>query len=217
MYRRIVTGIVERGKTRDFLEAMRQSVEHQEERGIRARTTVWGAVTGQTNSVYIASDFSGLDELDKFLDLTSQDQSFAKIRREVRSQMVFDSSEVSIHRLAFHSEGLMSSEDATAPRRYMRILSGDVQPGKHREFVMSVSHALQYQAQHGIDATTSIWSSVTGTTNGVSIIAEFDSLDELEKFDEMAQKDGEFAKLRAASRDAMVFLTSHVSIMRNLL
>lgn len=217
MYRRIVTGIVERGKTAEFLDAMRQSSEHQQKRGIRARTAVWGSVTGQTNGVLIASDFSGLDELDKFLDLTSQDQTFAHIRRAVRSQMVFDSSEVAIHRLSFHSEGLMSSEDATEPRRYMRILSGDVQPGKHREFVMSVSHALQYQAQKGIDATTSVWSTVTGTTNGVSIIAEFDSLGELEKFDEMAQQDGEFARLRAASRESMVFLTSRVSIMRNLM
>ena len=217
MYRRSVTGIVERGKTRDFLAAMQESVRHQEERGIRARTTVWGAVSGQTNGVLIASDFSALDELDKFMELTSQDASFAQIRRAVRSQMVYDASQVSIQRLAYHSEGLISSEDATAPRHFMRTLSGDVQPGRHREFVMSVSQALEYQADRGIDATTSVWSAVTGTTNGVSIIAEFDSLGELEKFDEMAVRDAEFARLRAASRESMVFLTSHVQLLRNLL
>lgn len=217
MYRRLVTGIVERGKTRDFLDAMATSVRHQDERGIRARTAVWGTISGQTNGVLIASDFSTLEVLDKFMELTSQDAVFAEIRREVRSRMVFDASEVSMHRLAYHSEGLISSEDATEPRRFMRILTGDVRPGKHREFVMSISQALQYQAERGIDATTSIWSSMTGTTNGVSIVAEFDSLSELEKFDEMAVRDAEFARLRAASRESMVFLTSHVQILRNLL
>jgi hypothetical protein len=217
MYRRIVTGIVERGKTREFLDAMRDSVRHQDDRGIRARTAIWGSVSGQTNGVLITSDFSTLDELDKFLELASQDASFAQVRRAVRTLMVFDASEVSIHRLAYHSQGLISSEDATAPRRFMRTLTGDVQPGRHREFVMSISQALEYQADRGIDATTSVWSAVTGTTNGVSIVAEFDSLAELEKFDEMAVRDAEFAKLRAASRESMVFLTSHVQLMRNLL
>ncbi len=217
MYRRLVTGIVERGKTREFLDAMHDSVRHQDERGIRARTTVWSSVSGQTNGVLIASDFSSLEELEKFMELTTQDATFAQIRKAVRSQMVFDASQVSIHRLAYHSEGLMTSEDATAPRHFMRVLSGDVSPGKHREFVMSISQALEYQSSRGIDATTSVWSSVTGTTNGVSIIAEFDSLSELEKFDEMAVRDAEFARLRAASRESMVFLTSHVQILRNLL
>lgn len=217
MYRRIVTGIVERGRTTEFLDAMRDSVQHQDERGIRARTTVWGSISGQTNSVLIASDFSTLEELEKFMELTSQDARFAQVRRAVRSLMVFDASEVSIHRLAYHSDGLISSEDATAPRRFMRTLSGDVQPGKHREFVMSISQALQYQSERGIDATTSVWASMTGATNGVSIVAEFDSLAELEKFDEMAVRDSEFARLRAASRESMVFLTSHVELSRNLL
>jgi hypothetical protein len=217
MYRRLTTGIVERGKTSLFLDAMRQSRDHQAERGIRARTTVWGTVTGQNNGVLICSDFSTLEELEKFMELTSQDASFAQIRKAVRSQMVYDASEVSIHRLAFHSEGLITSEEATAPRNYMRTLTGDVQPGKHREFVMAMSNALQYQAERGIEATTSVWSAVTGTTNGVSIVAEFDSLSELEKFDEMAMRDAEFARLRAASRESMVFLTSYVQILRNLM
>jgi len=195
---------------------MRESSEHQEGRGIRARTTVWGAMTGQTNGVLIASDFNTLDELEKFTDLAATDASFASVRRAVRTEMV-DASEVDIQRLSYHSDGLISSEEATAPRHYMRTLSGDVRPGHHREFVMAISHALEYQKQRGIDATTSVWSSVTGATSGVSIVAEFDSLAELEKFDDMAVKDAEFARLRKASREARGFLTSEVVIMRNLL
>jgi hypothetical protein len=217
MYRRVVTGVIAQGRTSAFLAAMRESSEHQDGRGIRARITVWGAMTGQTNGVLIASDFNTLDELEKFTDLSVEDAKFAAVRRAVRSEMVYDASDVSIHRLAYHSEGLISSEEATAPRHYMRTLTGEVKPGHHREFVMSISHALEYQKQRGIDATTSVWSAVTGATSGVSIVAEFDSLSELEKFDEMAVQDAEFGKLRKATRETMVFLTSHVNVMRNLL
>lgn len=217
MYRRVLTGVIERGKTAPFLQAVRESNEFQSARGIRARTTVWGAMTGQTNSVVIAADFNTLDELEKFIDLTTGDANFATIRRAVRSQMVYEATEVSIHRLAYHSEGLISSEEVTVPRRYMRTLRGDVQAGHHREFVMSISLALEYQKQRGIEAVTSVWSAVTGATNAVEIVAEFDSLGELERFDEMAQRDAEFARLRAATRASMVFLTSQVVLMRNLL
>jgi hypothetical protein len=217
MYRRIFSGIVERGKTTAFLAAMRNSSEHQEERGIRARTAVWGAMTGQTNSVMICSDFNTLEELEKFTDLATEDSRFAEVRRAVRSLMVYETAEVSIHRLSYHSEGLMSSEDATQPRNYMRTLSGEVLPGHHREFVLSISHALDYQKQRGIDATTSVWSAMTGHTSAVSIVAEFDSLAELEKFDDMAMRDNEFARLRKETREAMVFLTSEVDLLRNLL
>jgi hypothetical protein len=99
----------------------------------------------------------------------------------------------------------------------MRTLTGEVQAGRHREFVMSISQALDYQKQRGIAATTSVWSAVTGGTSGVSIVAEFDTLAELEKFDEMALQDAEFGRLRKATRESMVFLTSHVDLMRNLL
>ena len=217
MYRRLFSGIVERGKTTAFLSAMRESSEHQEGRGIRARTTVWGRVTGATNGVVIASDFNTLDDLEKFTDLAAQDERFAAVRRAVRSQMVYDRSEVSIQRLSYHSEGLISSEEATAPRRYMRILAGEVLPGRHREFVLSISSALDYQKQRGIEASTSVWSAMTGGTSRVEIVAEFDSLGELEKFDDMAVQDAEFANLRRATREAMVFLTSEVELLRNLL
>jgi len=217
MYRRILSGIIAQGQTGAFLSAMREARDHQTNRGIRARTTIWGSMTGQTSAVMIAGDFNTLDDLEKFTELAALDASFAGIRQAVRSLMVFDSSDVSIHRLSYHSEGLISSEEATAPRRFMRTLTGDVQPGRHREFVMSISQALDYQKERGIDATTSVWSAMTGGTNGVSIVAEFDTLDALEKFDEMAMQDAEFAKLRAATRSTMVFLTSHVDLMRNLL
>lgn len=217
MYRRVVTGIIAQGKTREFLAAMRESSDHQKERGIRARTAVWGAMTGQTNGVLIASDFNTLDELEKFTDLATEDSKFAAIRRAVRTQMVYDASEVSIHRLSYHSEGLISSEEATEPRHYMRTLSGEVQPGHHRDFVMSVSQALEYQKQRGIDAQTSVWSAMTGATSAVEIVAEFDSMAELEKFDELAVRDAEFGKHRAATRASMVFLTSQVDLMRNLM
>jgi hypothetical protein len=217
MYRRTFRGIIDQGQTAGFLAAMREASQHQLDRGIRARTTIWGSMTGQTNGVVIASDFNTLEELEKFTEMAALDARFAGMRRAVRSLMVFDSAVVDIQRLDYHSEGLISSEDATAPRHYMRTLSGEVRPGHHRDFVMSVSQALEYQKEHGIDATTSVWSAVTGATSGISLVAEFDSLAELEKFDEMAQKDAEFARLRRASRESMVFQTSRVNLLRNLL
>ncbi|MGE3075718.1 MAG: hypothetical protein AB7N24_18530 [Dehalococcoidia bacterium] len=217
MYRRILTGVISQGKTRDFLAAMAAANSYQTDRGIRARTAVWGAMTGQNNSVVIAADFNTLEDLEKWTDLSTEDSRFAVIRREVRTHMVYEGSEVAILRLAYHSEGLMTSEDATAPRRYMRVLHGDVQPGRHREFINSVSVALDYQKQRGIDAHTSVWSKMTGHTNGVSIVGEFDSLAELEKFDEMAVTDAEFGRLRAATRASMVFLTSETQLLRNLI
>jgi hypothetical protein len=217
MYRRVFSGIIDQGKTASFLQAMREARTHQEGRGIRARTTIWGAMTGPTNNVIIASDFNTMDDLERFTDLAAEDATFATVRRAVRTQMVYESAEVSIHRMAYHSEGLYSSEEATEPRRYMRTLRGEVKPGRHREFVLSISQALEYQKQHGIDATTSVWTSVTGATSGVQVVAEFDSLAELERFDNMAAQDAEFANLRKATRECMVFLTSRVELRRNLL
>jgi hypothetical protein len=99
----------------------------------------------------------------------------------------------------------------------MRTLTGEVKPGHHRDFVHSISEALEYQKQRGIEAVTSVWSSVTGATSGVSVVGEFSSLHELERFDEMALQDAEFGRLRRATRESMVFLTSQVQLMRNLL
>lgn len=217
MYRRVTTGVVERGKTSDFLRAMAASSAYQAERGIRARTAVWGALTGETNGVVVASDFGELREMEAYLDLTAQDAQFAQLRRQLRDSMVTNVSRVTVYRLAFHSEGLISSEEATRPRQFMRTLTGDVYPGRHRDFVMAVSHALQYQTSRGIDATTSVWTAATGSTTGVQVVGEFDSLSELEKFDEMGRNDAEFAHLRATTRESMVFLTSQVQLLRNLM
>jgi hypothetical protein len=217
MYRRNFSGIIAQGKTAAFLAAMREARDHQEERDIRARTTVWGAMTGQTNSVLIASDFNTLEDLERFTEMAALDQRFAGLRRAVRTEMVYDSASVAIERLAYHSEGLISSEDATAPRRFMRTLTGHMQAGHSRDFIASISQALEYQKQRGIDATTSVWTGVTGATSGVSVVAEFDSLAELERFDELSQQDTGFAKLRKETRASMVFLTSRVAIMRNLM
>ena len=134
MYRRILTGIIAQGRTRVPRRHARIK-RAPGRRGIRARTTVWGAMTGQTNGVLIASDFNTLDELEKFTDLAATDASFASVRRTVRTEMIYEASEVDIQRLSYHSEGLISSEEATAPRHYMRTLSGEVRPGHHREFV----------------------------------------------------------------------------------
>ncbi len=216
MYRRLVNAIVDRGKTQSFLEAMRESSKFQLDRDIRARTTVWGSMTGQTNNVLIASDFNTLMDLEKYTDLSVEDSQFATIRRAVSSNLIYEATEVSILRLSYHSEGLISSEEATEPRAYMRILTGEVQAGRHRAFVHSISLALEYQKNRGIDATTSVWGAMTGGTSEVSVVAEFDSLSELEKFDEMAMNDAEFARHRRETRESMVFLTSHVDIYRSL-
>lgn len=217
MFRRLLSGVVAQGKTKDFLAAMRESNEYQFSRGIRARTAVWGAMTGQNNRVVIAADFNLLEDLERWSDLATNDQQFAVLRRDVAQHLVYDASEVSILRLSYHSDGLISSEEATEPRKFMRVLEGEVQPGRHRDFVLSVSQALDYQKARGIDATTSVWSAMTGHTAGVSIAGEFDTLQELEQFDEMAVRDEEFARLRAATRASMVFLTSKTQLWRNLL
>ncbi len=99
----------------------------------------------------------------------------------------------------------------------MRVMTGDVRPGHHREFVMSISQALEYQKLRGIDATTSVWGSVSGATAGIAIVGEFDSLAELERFDDLAAQDQEFGRLRRATRESMVFQTSAVQLLRNLL
>lgn len=217
MYRRTFSGIIQQGRTRPFLEAMREARELQINRGIRARITIWGAMTGETNSVLVTSDFNTLEELEKFTEMAARDSNFAESRRAVSSEMVFETTEAHIHRLSYHSEGLVSSEDATAPRRFMRTLTGEVQPGHSREFVMAISQSLEYQKQRGIDATTSVWSAVTGPTSGISVIGEFDTFEELARFDELGRNDEEFARLRKAARENMVFLTSEVEIYRNLL
>lgn len=217
MYRRLIRGIVERGQTADLLAAARVAIEHQGARGISARTALWAAMTGPTNAVSIVMDVNALEELERWNDLAAQDARFAAIWADVERHLLSGRTEASIHRLSYHSEGLISAEEATAPRRFLRLMTGEVLPGKGREFVLSLSEALQYQAERGVDATTSVWTALSGGTNAIAIAGEFDSMAELERFDDLALRDSEFARFRRATREAMAFLTTHVELMRNVL
>ncbi len=217
MYRRLIRGIVERGQTADLLAAARVAIEHQTNRGISARTALWAAMTGPTNAVSIVMDVNALEELERWNDLATQDARFAGIWADVERHLLPGRTDASIHRLSYHSEGLISAEEATAPRRFLRLMTGEVLPGKGREFVLSLSEALQYQAERGVDATTSVWTALSGGTNAIAIAGEFDSMAELERFDDLALRDAEFARFRRATREAMAFLTTHVELMRNVL
>lgn len=217
MYRRLTRGIVERGQTGALLTAARLAIEHQDNRGVRARTALWAAMTGPTNAVSIVMDFNTLEELERLNDLATQDAQFAGIWADVEHHLLPGHTDASIQRLSYHSEGLISAEEATAPRRFLRLMTGEVLPGKNREFVLSLGEALQYQAERGIDATTSVWTALSGGTNSIAIAGEFDSMAELERFDDLAQQDSEFARFRRATREAMAFLTTHVELMRNVL
>ncbi len=217
MYRRLIRGIVERGQTGELLAAARVAIEHQDNRGIRARTAVWAAMTGPTNAISIVMDLNTLEELERWNDLAAQDSQFAGIWADVERHLLPGHTDASIHRLSYHSEGLISAEEATAPRRFLRLMTGEVLPGKSREFVVSLAEALQYQAERGVDATTSVWAALSGGTNAIAIAGEFDSMAELERFDDLALQDAEFARFRRATREAMAFLTTHVELMRNVL
>ncbi len=217
MYRRLIHGIVERGQTGALLGAARTAIEHQDNRGISARTALWAAMTGPTNAVSIVMDVNTLEELERWNELAVQDAQFAGIWADVVRHLLPGHTNASIHRLSYHSEGLISAEEATAPRRFLRLMTGEVLPGKGREFVVSLAEALQYQSEKGVDATTSVWTALSGGTNAIAIAGEFDSMAELERFDDLALQDAEFARIRRATREAMAFLTTHVELMRNVL
>ncbi len=217
MYRRLIHGIVERGQTGALLGAARTAIEHQDNRGISARTALWAAMTGPTNAVSIVMDVNTLEELERWNELAVQDAQFAGIWADVERHLLPGHTNASIHRLSYHSEGLISAEEATAPRRFLRLMTGEVLPGKGREFVVSLAEALRYQGERGVDATTSVWTALSGGTNAIAIAGEFDSMAELERFDDLALQDAEFARIRRATREAMAFLTTHVELMRNVL
>ena len=217
MYRRLIHGIVERGQTGALLGAARTAIEHQDNRGISARTALWAAMTGPTNAVSIVMDVNTLEELERWNELAVQDAQFAGIWADVERHLLPGHTNASIHRLSYHSEGLISAEEATAPRRFLRLMTGEVLPGKGREFVVSLAEALQYQSEKGVDATTSVWTALSGGTNAIAIAGEFDSMAELERFDDLAVQDADFARFRRATREAMAFLTTHVELMRNVL
>lgn len=99
---------------------------------------------------------------------------------------------------------------------YRRVLTGQLAPGKHGEFLAAVEEALDYQAQRGIAAQFSVWDSVTGPASQVEIISEFDSLNELEQFEELAAQDQQFAELRRRVRQAMIFDTTVITLYRRM-
>lgn len=99
---------------------------------------------------------------------------------------------------------------------YRRVLTGQVAPGKHQDFLRAVEAALRYQAARGIEARFSVWDAISGPASRVEIIAEFDNLLELEQFEELAAQDQQFAQLRRAVREAMVFESTEIAIYRVL-
>ncbi len=100
---------------------------------------------------------------------------------------------------------------------FRRVLTGKVAPGRHGEFLRAVEAALDYQSKRGIEARFSVWDAITGAASLVEIIAEFDSLVELEQFEELAAQDQHFAELRRGVREAMVFDSAEINIYRNLI
>ena len=99
---------------------------------------------------------------------------------------------------------------------YQRVLTGQVAPGKHGEFLAAVEAALDYQSQRGIDADFAVWDSITGPASQVQVVAQFDSMHELEQFEELAAQDQTFSELRQRVRAAMVFDSASVQIFRRL-
>lgn len=99
---------------------------------------------------------------------------------------------------------------------YRRVLTGQVAPGRHGDFLRAVEEALEYQAARGIEARFSVWDAISGPASRVEIISEFDSLQELEQFEELAAQDQRFAQMRRAVREAMVFESAEISIYRIL-
>ena len=99
---------------------------------------------------------------------------------------------------------------------YRRVLTGQVAPGQHGKFLAAVEEALDYQVQRGIAAQYSVWDSITGPTSEVEIISEFESLQELEQFEELSSQDQEFATLRSRVMQAMVFESASVQLYRRM-
>ena len=99
---------------------------------------------------------------------------------------------------------------------YRRVVTGQVAPGQHSEFLAAVEAALDYQAQRGIEANFSIWDSISGRTSQVEIVSEFDSLSELEQFEELSAQDQTFADIRQRVRKAMIFDATTVTLYRRM-
>jgi len=99
---------------------------------------------------------------------------------------------------------------------YRRVLTGQIAPGKHGEFLAAVEEALDYQAKRGINARFDVWDAITGLASEVEIVSEFDSMQELEQFEEMAAQDQTFANMRRRVREAMIFDSTQIQLYRRL-
>ena len=44
---------------------------------------------------------------------------------------------------------------------YRRVLTGQVAPGQHGDFLAALEAALDYQAQRGVEARFAVWDSIT--------------------------------------------------------
>lgn len=99
---------------------------------------------------------------------------------------------------------------------YRRVFRGQVAPGRHGEFLAAVEEALLYQHQRGIRAHYSVWDALTGRASEVEIVSEFESLQDLEQFEELVAQDQAFAGIRQRVRAAMVFESTTVTLYRQL-
>jgi hypothetical protein len=99
---------------------------------------------------------------------------------------------------------------------YRRVFRGQVAPGRHGEFLAALEEALLYQQQRGIDARYSVWDALTGRASEVEIISEFESLQDLDRFEELVAQDQTFADIRQRVRAAMVFESTTVTLYRQL-
>ena len=99
---------------------------------------------------------------------------------------------------------------------YRRVLTGQVAPGEHGKFLAAVDAALDYQAQRGIQAKYSVWDAITGHASEVEIISEFESLMELDQFEELSSQDHEFATLRSRVMQSMVAGSASVQLSRRM-
>lgn len=99
---------------------------------------------------------------------------------------------------------------------YRRVFRGRVAPGKHGEFQAALQEALDHQLLRGIDARFTVWDALTGPNNEIEVISEFDSLSDLEKFEDLVAQDAAFAELRQRVRAAMLFETTSVALYRKM-
>ena len=99
---------------------------------------------------------------------------------------------------------------------YRRVITGLVEPGKHDDFLAAAREAADYQARHGVEASTKVWSAMSGKNGTVVLTSDFDSLAELEKFEHLVATDEEFGRVRRKVMASLAFGTAETQILREL-